>query len=87
MDSFRAMKWLCIGLVDPIAVLSLLAIPLHLTIAGSEILVGHYAKLAPERFRLSQARRATLVDGERCPVLAVEIKIKGSATRPDHSRR
>jgi hypothetical protein len=63
MDSMRVMKWLSIGLVGPIGVLTVLAIPMHVTISGSEILLGHYARLFPERFQLSAAKRATLVEG------------------------
>jgi hypothetical protein len=65
VNSFKMMKWLCIGLVSPIAVFTLLAIPMHLSIAESEVRVGHYASLKTETFPLSQAKRATLVDGYR----------------------
>jgi hypothetical protein len=64
-DSFKVMKWLGIGLVGPIAVFTVLAIPMHLSIAESEVLVGHYASWKTEVFVLDQARRATLVDGYR----------------------
>jgi hypothetical protein len=64
-DSFKVMKWLGIGLVGPIAVFTLLAIPMHLSIADSEVRVGHYASLKTEVFPLSQANRAILVDGYR----------------------
>jgi hypothetical protein len=65
MDSYRVMKWLCIGLVGPIAGFTILAIPIHLTITDSALFVGHYAQWQSERFDLSQARRVTLVDGVR----------------------
>jgi hypothetical protein len=64
-DSFKVMKWLGIGLVGPIAVFTVLAIPMHLSIAESEVRVGHYASWETEVFVLDQARRATLVDGYR----------------------
>jgi hypothetical protein len=64
-DSFKVMKWLSIWLVGPIAWFTLLAIPMHLSIAESEVRVGHYASLNAEVFPLSQATRATLVDGYR----------------------
>jgi len=65
IDSYRVMKWLCIGLVGPIAGFTILAIPIHMTITDSAVFVGHYAQWRSERFDLSQARRATLVDGVR----------------------
>jgi hypothetical protein len=64
-DSFKVMKWLGIGVVGPIAIFTLLAIPMHLSIADSEVRVGHYASLKTEVFPLSQANRAILVDGYR----------------------
>lgn len=64
-DSFRVMKWLSFGVVGPIAIFTLLAIPMHLSIADNEVRVGHYASLRTEVFPLNQARRATLVDGYR----------------------
>jgi hypothetical protein len=42
-DSFQTMKWLSIGLAAPIAVVTLLAVPIHLSITDSEVRVGHYA--------------------------------------------
>ena len=61
-DSFRLMKWLCIGLVSPIAVFTLLAVPIHLSITDAEVRVGHYASLRPEMFPLKDARRMTVVE-------------------------
>jgi hypothetical protein len=65
MDSFRIMKWLSVGLVGPIALLTLLAIPMHLSITDSEVRVGYYASFGTERFSLRDARRLTVVDGYR----------------------
>ena len=65
MDTFRVMKWLGIALVGPIFVLTLLAIPVHLSISDSEARLGHYASIRSERFPFSEARRATLIDGYR----------------------
>ena len=65
VDSFRVMKWLTVFLVGPIAILTFLAIPMHLTVNDSEILVGRYAHLTPERYRLKDATRATLIEGVR----------------------
>ena len=65
IDSFRVMKWFCIGLVGPIAGFTILAIPIHMSITDSAVFVGHYAEWRSERFDLNQARRATLVDGVR----------------------
>ena len=63
MNSFRAMKWLSIGVVGPIAFFTLLAIPIHLSISDSEVRVGHYARLESERFQFKEAKRLTIVDG------------------------
>src|SRR5579859_6994258 len=65
MDSFRVMKWLSIGVVGPIAIFTLLAIPIHLSISDSEVRVGHYASFKTERFPLNKAKRLTIVDGYR----------------------
>jgi hypothetical protein len=65
LNSFRIMKWLCMGLVCPIALFTLPAIPIHLSITDSEVLVGHYASFQSERFPLNQIRRLTIVDGYR----------------------
>jgi hypothetical protein len=62
MDSFRAMRWLSIGVVGPIAFFTLLAIPIHFSISDSEIRVGHYASFQIERFPLNEAKRLTIVD-------------------------
>jgi hypothetical protein len=61
-DSFRIMKWLSIGVVGPIAVLTLLAVPIHLSITDSEVRVGHYASFRPDIFSLKDARSLTIVD-------------------------
>jgi hypothetical protein len=65
VDSFKVMKWLSIGLVIPIAVFTLLAIPIHLSIADSEARVGHYGSFNAESFPFDQATRATLIEGIR----------------------
>jgi len=64
-NTYRLMKWLSIGIVGPIALFTLAAIRIHLSIAGSEARLGHYASLRTERFPLNQARRLTIVDGIR----------------------
>lgn len=63
MDSLRVMKWLNLVVLGPIAILTLLAIPIHLSVGDSEVRVGHYASLRSETFCLRQARRLTIVDG------------------------
>ena len=65
MNTFRIMKWLSIGVVAPIGILTLLAIPIHLSIRASEVRVGHYASLRTKVFKLNLARRLTVVDGYR----------------------
>jgi hypothetical protein len=64
-NSFRIMKWLCIWVVGPIALFTLPAIPIHLSITDSQVRVGHYASIRSESFRLKDARRLTIVDGYR----------------------
>jgi hypothetical protein len=64
-NSYRIMKWLSFGLVGPIALFTLPAIPIHLSITGSEVRVGHYASIRSESFRLKDARRLTIIDGYR----------------------
>ena len=54
---------MCMGLVAPIGLFTIPAIPVHLSISGTEVRIGHYAKLHSERFQLSQAIRLTLIDG------------------------
>jgi hypothetical protein len=56
------MKCLSIGVVGPIAVFTLLAIPIHLSITDCQVRVGHYASLHPDVFLLSGARSLTIVD-------------------------
>ena len=65
-DSFRIMKWLSIGVAGPIAVFTLLAVPIHLSITDSEVRVGHYASLHPEVFLLKDAKSLIIV-GEDNP--------------------
>lgn len=64
-NSFRILKWLGIGVVGPIALFTLPAIPIHLSMNDSEVRVGHYASIRSESFRLKDARRLTIVDGYR----------------------
>ena len=61
-NSFRIMKWLSIGVVGPFAVLTLLAVPIHLSITDFEVRVGHYASFRPDIFPLKDARSLTIVD-------------------------
>jgi len=51
--------------VGPIAVFTLPAIPIHLSIANSEARLGHYGSLHTEIFRFDKAMRATPIDGSR----------------------
>lgn len=56
------MKWLSIGVVGPIAIFTLLAVPIHLSITDSEVRVGHYASFRPDIFPLNDARSSTIVN-------------------------
>jgi hypothetical protein len=64
-NSFRVMKWFSIGVVGPIAIFTLLAVPIHFSITGSEVRVGHYASFRPEIFPLNDATRLTIVDVQK----------------------
>ena len=64
-DSFRIMKWLSVGVVGPIAIFTLLAVPIHLSITDSEVRVGHYASFRPDIFPLNDARSLTIVDVQK----------------------
>jgi hypothetical protein len=63
VNSFKVMKWMSIGIVIPVGFFTLLAIPVHLSIADSEVRVGHYSSLRAERFPLKEVRRLTVIDG------------------------
>jgi hypothetical protein len=65
MNSLRIMKWLSIGVVCPIALFTLPAVPIHFTISDSEARVGHYGSIHSESFHLADARRLTVIDGYR----------------------
>jgi hypothetical protein len=65
VNSFLVMKWMSFGLVVPIGVLTVLALPMHLSIGDHEARLGRYASISEEIFPLDQARRATYVDGIR----------------------
>jgi hypothetical protein len=64
-NQFQIMKWLSIGVVGPIALFTLAAIPVHLSITDSEVRVGHYASIRSESFPLKDAQRLTIIDGYR----------------------
>jgi hypothetical protein len=64
-DSTRALRWMALLLALPIGVATLLAIPIHSSLCDDNIVVGHYAQLAPQCLTYSRARRVALVDGLR----------------------
>jgi hypothetical protein len=64
-DSTRALRWMALFIAMPIAVITLLAIPIHSTLCDDSIVVGHYARLNRQRLPYSEARRLVLVDGFR----------------------
>jgi hypothetical protein len=64
-DSTRALRWMALLIGMPIAVATILAIPLHSTLRDTDIVVGHYATLARQVFPYSQARRLMMVNGFR----------------------
>ena len=63
MDGMRIMRWLIWGLVLPVTILTILAIPMHLTVNDHAVLVTHYASLKSEVFSFSDAVAAYEVDG------------------------
>lgn len=81
-DSFVVMKWLSYAVVGPIAVVTLLAVPIHLSITDSEVRVGHYASFRCEIFPLNDARSLTIVKADRVQggrVLRTEDLVVGFA--------
>jgi hypothetical protein len=62
-DCERVMSRLAWGIVLPIALCTLPAIPMHLSVGAGEVRVTYYGYLTPEVFRLSDAKRAWKVDG------------------------
>lgn len=59
----RIMRWLAWGIVAPIAVVTVAAVPMHLSLESDAVRVTHYAHLTPEVFPLAAARHAYFVDG------------------------
>ncbi len=58
----RLMAW---GIAFPIAIVSVLAVPIHMSIDAKQVRVGHFASLRPEIFDLGEARRAVLTETRR----------------------
>jgi hypothetical protein len=56
--------WASINL-SPIALFTLPAIPIHLSISDTEVRVGHYGSFHSETFHLKDARRLTVVEAYR----------------------
>jgi len=59
----RVMHWLAWGILLPIAIFTLPAIPMHLTIDDNAVKVTHYRHVSPDVFKFTDARDAYLVDG------------------------
>lgn len=64
-DSTKALRWTALVLVLPIAVLTLLAVPMHSTLHKDAIHVRHYASLSSLRYPYKDARRLAVVNGIR----------------------
>lgn len=62
-DSYRVMKWFSYWLVTPIGLATLLAVPIHMSIARGAVRRGHFGSVAEEVFPLADARAAYLIDG------------------------
>lgn len=54
-----------VGVVSPIALFTLPATPIHLSISDTEVRVGHYGSFHSETFHLKDARRLTVGEGYR----------------------
>lgn len=63
-DGERIMRWLNWLVVFPIAVLTLLAIPVHLAVQADRVDVWHYGHIEPESFAFADAREEYLVAGD-----------------------
>jgi MFS family permease len=63
LDGERVMHGLTWGVVLPVGLLTVMAIPMHLAVTHDEVRVTHYAHLSPEIFPFADARRAFSVDG------------------------
>ncbi|HEY4382184.1 MAG TPA: hypothetical protein VGN01_17680 [Acidobacteriaceae bacterium] len=59
----RVMRWACLGIVAPIFLFTLAALPMRLSMDNNSVRVTHYAHLTPEIFPLADARHAFTVDG------------------------
>jgi hypothetical protein len=62
MDTYAVLTFMSWWFVLPIALASLLAVPIHMSITDKKVIVGHYGRLQPEVYPLSDARRAVLTD-------------------------
>jgi hypothetical protein len=56
------MKWLSFGVVGPIAILTVLALPIHLSITDTVVRIGHHASFRPETYLMKDVRSLTIVD-------------------------
>ena len=65
INTYFILKWMSFGIAAPIGILTLFAIPVHLSLTSTEARVGHYARWSSETFPYAQARRATIVAGRR----------------------
>ena len=59
------MNWLAAAIALPIAIATVLAIPIHTSLRDSDMVVGQYATLSSRRYLYSQAQRLKSVDGFR----------------------
>jgi hypothetical protein len=64
-DAGRALRWMALVLVLPIGVATLLAVPMHSSLHDDDVVIREYAALSSRRYRSSQARRLSWVDGFR----------------------
>lgn len=62
-DCDRVMRWLAWGILLPVALFTLPAIPMHLAVTRTEVRVTGYGRLTPDVFRLVDAKKAYMVDG------------------------
>jgi hypothetical protein len=64
-DTLRAFQWLNLLIVLPVALVTILALPMHSTVHNNEIRVREFANRRCLRYPYGQARRLAVADGFR----------------------
>jgi hypothetical protein len=64
-DSRKTLRWMALGISSPIAIFTVLAIPMHTTVDESDMRVRGYASAPSDRYSYSKIRQITAVRGYR----------------------